>query len=87
MKRNNRIEVFQKALNAESEIFLQMLKIMSPKINPAKPGMFAIEILLRMIAEIDPKYAKLQNLAMEAYLECEGEEKALLNEEDDDLPF
>lgn len=65
----------QQQIEVLAETFLNVLHLYGEFCGQEHPR-FSIELLEQMIAQLDPKYAELQNLAMEMYLECEGEEQA-----------
>lgn len=71
---NNDLDNMQQ-IEVLSEMFLNVLHLYGELCGQEHPR-FSIELLEQMIATLDPEYAEMQNLAMEMYLECEGEEQA-----------
>lgn len=62
-------------MTALSDAFLNVTRLYGEMSGKEFPR-FLIEQLENMIATVDPEYAEMQNLAMEMYLECEGEAQA-----------
>lgn len=74
LMRHNDLDTKQQ-LEVLAEMFLYVLRLFG-EFNGQEHPRFTIERLHDMIATVDREYAEMLNLAMEMYLECEGEEQA-----------